>query len=124
MTKIEAEKRIKKLKDQLQEIDHAYYVLDRPLVSDAVRDSLKDELEALEKQFPELITSDSPTQRVGGKALGRFQKYTHAVPKYSFDDMFSFEEIEEFDAKLKRFLDMPSTTDLEYGMIGPWNSLR
>ncbi len=114
MTKIEAEKRIKKLKDQLQEIDHAYYVLDRPLVSDAVRDSLKDELEALEKQFPELITSDSPTQRVGGKALGRFQKYTHAVPKYSFDDMFSFEEIEEFDAKVKRFLDLPSTTDLEY----------
>lgn len=114
MDKLSAEKRIKKLKDQLKEIDYAYYVLDKPLVSDAVRDSLKDELEILEKQFPELITPDSPTQRVGGKALGKFEKYKHRTPKYSFDDLFSFAEVKEFDLRLKRFLDLPADKNLEY----------
>jgi len=114
MNKAEAEKRIKKLKRQLQEIDYAYYVLDRPIVSDAVRDSLKDELERLEKQYPALITPDSPTQRIGGKALGKFDKYRHKIPKWSFDDMFSFAEVREFDAKTKRFLGLPEDRDLEY----------
>lgn len=114
MNKTEAEKRVKKLKEQLHEIDYAYYVLDKPFVSDAVRDSLKDELEKLEKQFPELITADSPTQRIGGKALGRFEKYRHQIPKYSFNDMFSFEEVLEFDARIKRFLNLPLSQDIEY----------
>lgn len=114
MTKQEAQKRITKLKTQLQEIDHAYYVLDNPLVSDAVRDSLKNELEILEAQYPEYVTSDSPTQRVGGKALGKFQKHRHAIPKYSFDDAFSYEEVVEFDARIKRFLDMPADSEIEY----------
>ena len=114
MSKQDAEKRIKKLKDQLQEIDYAYYVLDKPKVTDAVRDSLKDELEDLEKDFPQLITPDSPTQRIGGKALGKFEKYRHKIPKYSFDDMFSFEEVEEFDARVKRFLGLPAEKDIEY----------
>lgn len=114
MDKSKAKNRTQKLKKQLKEIDHAYYVLDKPLVSDAVRDSLKDELEKLEKQFPDLITSDSPTQRVGGKALGRFEKQRHQVPKYSFDDMFSFEEVKEFDQRVKRFLKLPENKDIEY----------
>jgi len=114
MTKTQAQNRIKKLKNQLQEIDHAYYVLDKPIVTDAVRDSLKDELEKLEKQFPEFITKDSPTQRVGGKALGRFEKYKHRVPKYSFDDMFIYDEVEDFDARLKRFAKLPADQDIEY----------
>lgn len=114
MDKQSAEKRIKKLKAQLREIDHAYYVEDQPIVSDAVRDSLKDELEKLEKEFPEFITADSPTQRIGGKALGKFEKYRHAVPKWSFDDMFSFAEVKDFDAKIKRFLDLPIAADIEY----------
>lgn len=112
--KIQAEKRIKKLKDQLREIDYAYYVLDNPLVSDAVRDSLKDELESLENQFPELVTADSPSQRVGGKALGKFPKHKHQIPKYSFDDVFSFEEVVEFDARIKRYLKLPQNSQLEY----------
>ncbi|MFA5029203.1 MAG: NAD-dependent DNA ligase LigA [Patescibacteria group bacterium] len=114
MNKLAAEKRIKKLKEQLGEIDRAYYVLDKPIVSDAVRDSLKDELEELEKEFPGLITPDSPTQRIGGKALGKFEKYRHRVPKYSFDDVFSFEEVEEFDQRIKRFLGLPSGQEVEY----------
>lgn len=114
MDKLQAKNRIEKLKKQLKEIDHAYYVLDNPMVSDAVRDSLKDELEKLEKQFPEFITADSPTQRVGGKALGKFQKYKHQIPKWSFDDLFSLEEVKEFDEKIKRFLDLPISHDIEY----------
>jgi DNA ligase (NAD+) len=114
MTKIEAAKRIAKLKEQFQEINYAYYVLDKPLVSDAVRDSLKRELSELERQFPDLITPDSPTQRIGGKALGKFAKIRHRVAKYSFDDVFSWPEVLEFDAKVKRFLDLNLVADLEY----------
>lgn len=98
----------------MKEIDYAYYVLDKPVVSDAVRDSLKDELEKLETAWPELITPDSPTQRIGGKALGKFEKYRHKIPKWSIDDVFSFEEVREFDARVKRFLDLPEKSDLEY----------
>lgn len=114
MNKIEAQKRIAAIKKQMKDIDYAYYVLDKPFVSDAARDSLKDELEKLEGQFPDLITPDSPTQRIGGKALGKFEKYKHKIPKWSFDDLFSFEEVREFDAKVKRFLDWPKNQDIEY----------
>ncbi|MBP6943179.1 MAG: NAD-dependent DNA ligase LigA [Candidatus Buchananbacteria bacterium] len=114
MTRDAALKRITKLKAQLTDSDYAYYVLDAPSLSDAAYDSLKDELEALEKEFPEFITPDSPTQRVGGKASGRFQKFRHPIPKHSFDDAFSFEEVLEFDARIKRFLNLPLETDIEY----------
>ncbi|MFA6422049.1 MAG: NAD-dependent DNA ligase LigA [Candidatus Buchananbacteria bacterium] len=114
MTKQEAENRILKLKKQLAEIDYAYYVLDKPFVTDAVRDSLKDELEDLEKQFPEFITSDSPTQRVGGKALGKFGKYKHKIPKYSLDDIFNLEDVEDFDKRVKKFLNLSLDKDIEY----------
>lgn len=114
MNKEEAKKRIIQLKKQLKEIDYAYYVLDKPFVTDAVRDSLKDELEKLENQFPEFITADSPTQRIGGKAVGKFEKYKHKIQKWSFDDLFSFDEVREFDAKVKRFLDLPENSKIEY----------
>jgi len=112
--KFQAKKRIQKLKKQLWEIDYAYYVLDQPIVADAARDSLKKELEKLEKENPELITPDSPTQIIGGKALGKFEKIKHRVPKYSFDDVFSFENVLEFDARVKRFLDLPKSRDIKY----------
>jgi len=114
MDKQQAKQRIEKIKEQMRGIDYAYYVLDRPIVSDAVRDSLKDELESLEKKFPEFITPDSPTQRVGGKALEKFKKVKHAVKKYSFDDVFSFEELQDFDKRVKRFLKIPENKDLQY----------
>ncbi len=114
MTKAQAQKRIQKLKEQLAEIDYAYYVLDKPLVSDAVRDSLKDELEKLEAQYPDLITPDSPTQRIGGKALGKFVKVRHQTPKYSLEDVFDWQEVLDFDAKVKRLLNLPSQQDIDY----------
>ncbi len=114
MDKKQVKNRINKLKQQLQEIDYAYYVLDKPIVTDAIRDSLKAELEKLEYEHPELITSDSPTQRVGGRALGKFAKHRHQVPKYSFDDMFYFCEVEEFDQRIKRFLKLPENSEINY----------
>jgi DNA ligase (NAD+) len=114
MNKVEAKRRIGVIKKQLREVDYAYYVLDKPIVSDAARDSLKDELEKLEGQFPELVAPDSPTQRIGGKALGKFAKYRHKIPKWSFDDLFSFDEVKEFDLKVKRFLGLPAEADIGY----------
>lgn len=114
MDKTEAKKRIAKIKAQLEEIDYAYYVLDNPMVSDAARDSLMDELKDLERQHPELVTADSPTQRVGGKALGRFQKHKHKIPKWSFDDMFTEQEVREFDARVKKGLGLSADADVEY----------
>lgn len=114
MNKEEAKKRIIQLKKQLQDIDYAYYVLDKPIVTDAVRDSLKNELEKLEKQFTEFITPDSPTQRIGGKAIDKLEKYKHKIQKWSFDDLFSFEEVLEFDAKIKKFLGLSENQSIEY----------
>ncbi|MFC1615260.1 NAD-dependent DNA ligase LigA [Patescibacteria group bacterium] len=114
MEKKEAKERLEKLRKQMREIDYAYYVLDKPIVSDAVRDSLKDEVEKIEKEYPNLITRDSPTQRIGGKALGKFKKHKHNIPKYSFDDMFRSEEVEQFDKRVKRFLDLPVDKNIEY----------
>jgi len=114
MNKSETQKRYQKLLKQMQEVDHAYYVLDKPIISDAARDSLKDEIEAIEKQFPDIIAPDSPTQRIGGRAMNKFSKIKHSIPKYSLDDVFSFDEVREFDARVKRFLDLPSSEQIEY----------
>jgi len=114
MDKEQAQKRLDKLNKQLNETDYAYYVLDKPIMSDAARDSLKDEIEEIEKQYPELVTLDSPTQRIGGRLLGRFKKVAHKIKKYSLDDVFSYNEVREFDARVKRFLKISSDKKLEY----------
>lgn len=114
MTKQEAKIRLEKIKNQLRETDYAYYVLDKPIMSDAAWDTLKDELVELEKEFPYLITKDSPTQRVGLKAAGKFAKVRHKISKYSLDDVFSWEEVIEFDERVKRFLELPPSQNIEY----------
>lgn len=114
MTQAAAQKRLEKLKEQFREIDYAYFVLDKPIVSDAARDSLKRELADLERQFPNLISPDSPSQRIGGKVLGKFSKVRHKAAKYSFDDVFSFDEVLEFDARVKRFLELPADQEVAY----------
>lgn len=114
MTKQEAKLRIAKLKNQLWESDYAYYVLDKPIMTDAAWDTLKDELVYLEKEFPDLISADSPTQRVGLKAVGKFAKVRHRSPKYSLEDVFSWQEVLEFDDRVKKFLKLPFDKDIEY----------
>lgn len=101
----EVKKRIEKLKELIDKYRYAYHVLDKPIVSDAVNDSLKHELQELENQFPEFITVDSPTQRVGGKPLEKFQKVTHSEPMLSLVDVFSFNELGEWEKRNKKIID-------------------
>lgn len=99
MNRNEAEQRIEKLKALIEKYRYSYHVLDKSEVSDEVNDSLKHELQELENQYPEFITPDSPTQRVGGKSLEKFAKVTHAQPMLSLTDAFSFDELEDWEAR-------------------------
>lgn len=102
MTKSEAKKRIERLRKLISHHRYLYHVLDRQEISDEAHDSLKHELSELEKQFPEFVTPDSPTQRVGGEALEKFEKAEHRVPMLSIDDVFSEAEITDWEAYLTR----------------------
>lgn len=94
MNKQSAQKRLNELRQIMAKYSYQYYVLDDPSVSDAVYDGLMRELKDLEAQYPELITSDSPTQRVGGQPLEGFRKVEHSVRMISLNDVFSREEVE------------------------------
>ena len=96
---MDAKKRIEELTKILAEANFRYYVQDNPTMPDFEYDRLLRELEELEKEHPELILPDSPTQRVGGEALSKFDKVTHPVPLMSLQDVFSPEELEEFLSK-------------------------
>ncbi|KAA0205628.1 NAD-dependent DNA ligase LigA [Candidatus Uhrbacteria bacterium] len=102
MTKADAKTRIAKLREQIAKYRYEYHVLDKLEISEAALDSLKHELYKLEQQFPELITKESPTQRVAGKALEGFKKVTHSVPMLSIEDAFTREEADEWLARLKK----------------------
>jgi len=102
LTKAEAKKRIEKLKTVISYHRYLYHVLNKQEISDAVLDSLKHELYKLEQKFPEFITSDSPTQRVGGKALEKFKKVKHLIPMLSIEDVFSEKELQDWRDYLKR----------------------
>jgi len=97
MTKAEAAERIAKLRDLINDYRYHYHVLDESIMSEAAADSLKHELSELEKQFPELVTPDSPTQRVAGKPLDKFEKVTHRDRMISLADVFSEDEVREWD---------------------------
>jgi len=104
LSKTEAKKRIEKLKKVINHHRYLYHVLDKPEISDAAFDTLKNELEELELKFPELITPDSPTQRVGGKALDKFKKVNHEVPMLSLTDAFSEQELEEWQERIQKLI--------------------
>jgi DNA ligase (NAD+) len=98
------EARARALRDQIRAADHAYYVLDRPLLADAEYDRLLAELVALEEEHPELATPDSPTRRVGGAPSERFARVAHREPMLSLGNVQSDEELDEFDARVRRML--------------------
>jgi len=112
MNKTEAEQRIAKLRELINDYRYHYHVLDESIMSEAAADSLKHELVELEKQFPELITPDSPTQRVAGKPLDKFTKVTHAQRMISLADVFSEAEIRDWvRADEKLMLEQGMTAD-------------
>lgn len=96
--------RYEKLKESINRYRRAYHVYDREEIPESARDSLMHELAELEAQYPALIAPDSPTQRVAGTPLPGFQKVRHKVAQWSFNDVFSPDELREFDARVKRFL--------------------
>ncbi len=104
MDKIEAKTRIEKLKKEINHHRYLYHVLDKQEISEAALDSLKHELYVLEQEYPEFITSDSPTQRIGGKPLDKFQKVIHEVRQWSFNDAFEEKEIVDFDNRIRKVL--------------------
>lgn len=104
MTTTEARRRIEHLKKVIDYHRYLYHVLDRQEISDAALDSLKHELYRLEQEFPELVTQDSPTQRVGGKALAKFAKVRHTTPMLSMEDVFAPDEFDEWYARIAKLL--------------------
>jgi len=111
MTKEEAKERIEKLKEIINKARYSYHVLDKSLMSDDALDSLKHELYELEQKYPEFITPDSPTQRIGGKPLDKFKKVQHIVPQWSFNDIFEEKELKDFDERIKKEL---GTEEIDY----------
>ena len=99
MTLAEAKTKIEALRRQIEYHSHRYYVMDEPEISDFEYDAMYRELQDLEAAFPELDSASSPTKRVGGAVLDKFQKFTHRVPLGSLSDVFSFEELDEFFAR-------------------------
>lgn len=104
MTKKEAETRLKNLRAAIEGYRKSYHVDNVSLISEEALDSLKKELVDIEGQFPELVTPDSPSQRVAGAALPGFKKIRHTVTQWSFNDAFSEEDMRDFDARVKRML--------------------
>ncbi|RMD59365.1 NAD-dependent DNA ligase LigA, partial [Candidatus Parcubacteria bacterium] len=104
MNRQEAKKRIEKLRSEINRQRYLYHVLDRPEISDGALDSLKQELQKLEEQFPEFITPDSPTQRVGGRPLEKFEKVSHSSPMYSMFDSFTKDDLLAWEERNRNFL--------------------
>ena len=104
----EAEQRIKKLRERILYHSKRYYVDDDPEISDFEYDRMYAELQALEAEHPEFFDPASPTQRVGGEALSHFEKVTHTVQMNSLADVFSFEELEEFLARVAETIEAPA----------------
>lgn len=104
LTKGEARERLGKLRREIERHRYLYHVLDRTEISDAALDSLKQELKTLEDRFPDLVTPDSPTQRVGGQPLDQFRKVRHASPMLSLEDALTGAELEAWLDRLKKLV--------------------
>jgi DNA ligase (NAD+) len=108
----EAKQRVQELRQLLQKASLAYYVLDSPIMEDAVYDQLYRELQQLENQYPELVTPDSPTQRVGEKPATQFLSVRHNVPLYSLENAFNIDELKAWFGRWRR--QAPNVGEVEY----------
>jgi DNA ligase (NAD+) len=119
---MDIKKRIDTLINEINKASYEYYALDNPSMTDQEYDDKYNELIRLEEKYPELKREDSPTNRVGGEAIDKFEKVTHNTPMLSFDDIFNSEEIELFDERIKKTIKNPEYT-LEPKMDGLSGSL-
>jgi DNA ligase (NAD+) len=102
------------LKDELNQHNHSYYVLDEPTIPDSEYDRSMRRLQEIEQQYPELLSDDSPSQRVGGAPLPSFSQVSHAVPMLSLDNAFSDEELEAFDRRISDRLNYKTDQQIDY----------
>jgi len=105
-------KEIEELRDKVNFHNYRYYVLDSPVISDAEYDRLMRRLEGLEARYPNLITPDSPTQRIGAKPIEAFGTVTHTIPMLSLNNAFSAEEAKEFDDRVKKLLKISQESEV------------
>lgn len=101
----DVKKRIEHLREEIRRHDHLYYVQNAPQISDREYDRLFEELKTLERDHPELVTADSPTQRVSERPLEEFQTVQHAIPMLSIDNTYNEEELREFDKRVAKGLE-------------------
>ncbi|HER63280.1 MAG TPA: NAD-dependent DNA ligase LigA, partial [Desulfobacteraceae bacterium] len=106
MDESQANTRLAELRREINYHDHRYYVLDDPVIPDVEYDRLFHELLDLEEKFPQLVTPDSPSRRVGGTPVSAFEEVEHPFPMYSLDNAFDEAEFRAFDQKVRRFLQM------------------
>jgi len=112
--KKDAAARIAELRRQITHHDQRYYQLDSPEISDAAYDALMRELRGLEEQHPELVTADSPSQRVAGAPAGKFPKVPHRVPMLSLANALSEEDVRDFVDRIRRFLKLGAGTEIDF----------
>jgi len=108
MNKKDIQQRIGSLRKELEIHRHAYYVLENPIIPDGAYDSLFNELLKLEEEYPEFDIPNSPSKRIGGKILDGFQKVQHEFKQWSYDNVFSFEELKKWEERNERYLEKES----------------
>src|SRR6185312_12050315 len=111
-TVLKPEQEILTLRDEIRHHEHLYYVMDAPVLTDAQYDALMNRLKKLEAEHPELVTADSPSQRVGGKPLEGFVKTAHSRPMLSLDNAYTEEELRAWDQRVREAL--PSSETVQY----------
>src|SRR5260370_12270089 len=114
LTKAEAKVEHKRLTLELESHDKAYYQDDAPKVSDAEYDALRKRFSAIEARFPEFVSSDSPSQKVGAAPSGRFRKVRHALPMLSLDNAFAEEDVVDFVGRIRRFLKLADDEEIDF----------
>ncbi|HZT44303.1 MAG TPA: NAD-dependent DNA ligase LigA [Chthonomonadaceae bacterium] len=110
----EVQERVEDLRQQIRHHNYLYYVEDQPEISDAAYDALMNELRGLEEKYPELITQDSPTQRVGAEVVTTFAPFPHRVPMLSLDNAFSVEQLRAWEERNRRLLGLGPDAKIEY----------
>src|ERR1700720_4182023 len=114
LTKAQARVELKRLALELEGHDKRYYQEDAPTISDAQYDALRQRFNAIEARFPELVSSDSPSQKVGAQPSGRFAKVRHAVPMLSLDNAFAEQDVLDFAARIRRFLKLGDDDNIDF----------
>src|SRR6202795_4725010 len=114
LTKAQAKVELKRLTLEIESHDKHYYQEDAPMISDAEYDALRRRFNAIEARFPEFVTSESPSQKIGAAPSGKFKKVRHAVPMLSLDNAFADEDVVDFVGRIRRFLRLADDDGIDF----------